>query len=126
MLPISCSPIQPALLGMLRTGDADQVRDVLIEIQPPSAGDAAMHWLRANRPTIADQALCLYYGMWWHQVGALGPEYEQHKWFVSVDPESTLTIDGLPVFDSPEQLCTFVVRHFRLENTFYGQRQKSN
>lgn len=120
MPTISHSPFLPAAMTALRSGTADQVRDVLVDALEPAAGEAAMRWLRTNRPAIADQVLCLLYGLWWYQVDASTPSPDAGKWFISVEAGSELNIDAIPLCESEAAICSATVAALQLEDVFFG------
>lgn len=120
MPTLSHSPFLPAAMTALRSGTADQVRDVLVDALEPAAGEAAMRWLRTNRPAIADQVLCLLYGLWWYQVDASEASADAGKWFISVDVGADLNIDAVPLCESEAEICATTVKLLNLENAFFS------
>lgn len=110
----------------LATADSTQLRDFLLEdSQNAEVGQQAMAFLLENRPVVANEVLCLLYGIAVYQNGNFvpdtAPEDESSKWFVSVLSGSAMDIGlDLPLADSEEQAYGLAVAGFKLQDTFFG------
>lgn len=128
-MPTFAHPNPNAQLAQLtQTADAAELSAVLNADETSLAqGYAMMRWLRAHRPAVADQTLCLLYGVFWYQVGESCfkdselPE-NQDKWFLAVDADSALLdTTTLPLAESAEAACAMAVARLNLETTFFAQ-----
>lgn len=122
-LPVS---LQALFAREVATAPAEEIVSMLVAEPGTPEGLASMRWLRANRPSVADEVLCLMYGLSWYQVGDLQPmglksSADPAKWFMAVDIDSDLNLDGIDDQDTPEALCAQAVRHLQLEQSFFGE-----
>lgn len=127
-MPVFAQPNPNSYLAQrAQTADAQDLVALLTEDTAATPeGLATMRWLRANRPQVADQVLCLLYGVFWYKVGDSCfrdtelPENHE-KWFLAVDADSNLldTVQ-LPLAESAEHACAMAVKALALETTFFA------
>ncbi len=95
----------------------------------PAQGVACVQWLRANRPDVANEVLCLAYSVFCYQLNEahhLGnvPSADLGKWFVSVDVNSSFDdarLSQIPLADTYEEACRLAVNTFNLDRLFSDQ-----
>jgi hypothetical protein len=93
------------------------------------AGVACLQWLQAHRPAVANEVLCLAYGIWCYQLNDAYPpdtaaRADTGKWFVSVDVGSQFDdarLSQIPLADNYEEACRLAVNVFNLAKLFSDQ-----
>ena len=118
---MNCFPLK-----FLDTTTSVLLMDYLLnEVEDPAFGLAVMDYLKANRPAVANEVLCLIYGIAWYQVGKVYPETapkgEHFMWFVSTPDNDEWPEVSIPLSETAAGAIAQAVQHLGLEAKFYGK-----